>query len=167
MIRRRTGNYLFIFAFSQISWSWTRCSKNRIIKVHFQTNCHRRIYPSWSPDRFAQIDFILVPHAFQNGVLDISAGTDIAFDSDHCIVTANLRVKLKVQSKSPPSTVVRYHQPTEGQKQHYNDPICHRFNVVESQHIFGVNFVQAMKLPNEFYRVIRFKTVVSQRLLGI
>ena len=98
-----------------------------------------------------KIDFILAPRAFKNSILDISARTDIAFNSDHSIVTANLWVKLKAQPKNAPTTVVRFHQPTESQKQQYNDAIRHCFNAsAESQHIYGVaKFVQTMKQAAE------------------
>ena len=82
-------------------------------KCTFKETATEGFTTPWSPDRFAQIDFILAPRAFKNSILDISART-ITFNSDHCIVTANLRVKWKAQS--PPTTVVRYHQPTEKPK---------------------------------------------------
>ena len=120
-------------------------------KCTFKETATEGFTAPWSPDRFAQIDFILAPRAFKNSILDISARTDIAFNSDHSIVTANLRVKLKAQPKNAPTTVVRFHQPTESQKQQYNDAIRHCFNAsAESQHIFGVaKFVQTMKQAAE------------------
>ena len=120
-------------------------------KCTFKETATEGFTAPWSPDRFAQIDFILAPRAFKNSILDISARTDIAFNSDHSIVAANLRVKLKAQPKNAPTTVVRFHQPTESQKQQYNDAIRHCFNAsAESQHIHGVaKFVQTMKQAAE------------------
>ena len=67
-------------------------------KCTFEETTTEGFTAPWSPDRFAQIDFIFAPRAFKNSILDISARTDIAFNSDHSIVTANLRVKLKAQT---------------------------------------------------------------------
>ena len=45
--------------------------------------------------RFAQLDFVIAPRSFRNSILDVTARTDIAFNSDHALVTAKIRIKLK------------------------------------------------------------------------
>ena len=66
----------------------------------------------WTTDRFAQLDFILAPFEYKNAVVDVESGPSIAFNSDHAIVTATIRVKLKSQSTL---TVEKYHKPSAEQ----------------------------------------------------
>ena len=75
--------------------------------------------PPWSPDRFAQIDFVLVPDRWKNTLVDVSSSPEIFTESDHFIVCAKCRVRRKQLS----STVVKkitYSPPTPLEKASYN-----------------------------------------------
>ena len=59
--------------------------------------------PPWSPDRFAHIDFVLVPDRWKNTLVDVSSSPEIFTGSDHFIVC----VKCRVRQKQLSSTVVK------------------------------------------------------------
>ena len=106
----------------------------------------------WSPDRFAQIDFILAPRAFKNIILDVTSRTDIAFNSDHSLISAKLRLKLRAGSIAPRQAAKRYHSPSDSQKQNYNDRIRAYFtleNDTPERLVNATNFILAMKKAAE------------------
>ena len=77
---------------------------------------------SLTPDRFAQIDLILASKQWRNAISDVHAHTNIAFDSDHVFVTADVRIKLSV-SKQPEKgngRSKRIFNPTQEQVDNYN-----------------------------------------------
>lgn len=49
--------------------------------------------PPWTPDRFAQLDAILVQKEWRNIVIDAESRPDIAFNSDHTFLTASIKGK--------------------------------------------------------------------------
>ena len=77
----------------------------------------------WTPDRFAQIDFVLAPNTFRNSITDVESRPDIAINSDHAIVTAAVRLKLKAQALRKKDPVIRYFPTTSGQQVTYNERI--------------------------------------------
>ena len=103
----------------------------------------------WTPDRFAQLDFILAPKAYKHCVKDDKARTDIAINSDHAIVMALIQVKLKANNPPKIDRVQGYHTPTEQEKQRYNDHIRSFFNLEQSRqgqtHV-STKFVSSMKM---------------------
>ena len=78
----------------------------------------------WTPDRFAQIDPILAPRAFKNSILDVISRTDIAINSNHCVVIADLCLELKARVTKSFHVVRSYHPPSDQQKQTFNSWIA-------------------------------------------
>ena len=87
----------------------------------------------WTPDRFAQIDFVLAPNTFRNSITDVESRPDIAINSDHAIVTAAVRLKLKAQAPRKKDPVIRYFPPTSGQQVTYNERIRNMFSLEHGQ----------------------------------
>lgn len=71
--------------------------KNKFKKMYFKETTTEGSIAPWTPDRFAQLDFILSPEEYKNAVLNVEARTDIAFNSDHAVVVATIRLKLKTK----------------------------------------------------------------------
>ena len=106
----------------------------------------------WSPNRFAQIDFVLAPRAFKNSILDVTSRTDIAFNSDHSLISAKLRLRLRAGSIAPRQAAKKYHSPSDSQKQNYNDRIRAYFtleNDTPERLVNATNFILAMKKAAE------------------
>ena len=55
--------------------------------------------PPWNATRYMTLDYIMVKNQYKNSVTDVTARTDIHFDSDHYILEANINVKLKGNKK--------------------------------------------------------------------
>ena len=100
----------------------------------------------WSPDRFAQIDLILAPRSFKNSILDVSSRTDIAFNSDHSVVTAKFRLSLKQRPKIPSSSVTRYHFPSDAQKLNFNQWIRSHLPVAEGSSVAALKLSDFVSL---------------------
>lgn len=78
--------------------------------------------PPWTPDRFAQLDFVLAPNRWKNSIKDVSARPELFIDSDHYIVVTDCRVRL--QAKNEVSRPLKYRMPTAQQKEHFNQFIA-------------------------------------------
>ena len=83
----------------------------------------------WTPDRFAQLDFILAPQRWKNAVLDVHSYTNIAFNSDHAVVVADMRLKLRKHKSrgKAAQNAKRFFQPTDAQLQRYNQQVHSQF----------------------------------------
>ena len=103
----------------------------------------------WTPNRFAQLDLILAPNTYKNSIKDVEARPDIAINSDHAIVTADIQVKLKAKVPPKHEVVQRYHNPTEQQKQTYNEHIRNSFRLKRDNQDMVTNcagFVSCVKI---------------------
>ena len=80
----------------------------------------------WIPERYTVLDYVLAKRRWRNTVLDVEARPQIALnsiqkESDHAIVVAKIRVKLKKCAKSTEKeNTERYRKPAPDQKRHYN-----------------------------------------------
>ena len=54
----------------------------------------------WTPERFSQMDFCLARNRWKNGILDVESHPKVSCDSDHCIVSSKIRIKLKMSQES-------------------------------------------------------------------
>ena len=103
----------------------------------------------WTPERFAQIDHILCPKRWRNSILNVESRTDIAFDSDHVILTANIRIKLGAEPRTPKRKIDRYRTPDDSQKRSFNNSIRSMFNYIANQgsvHANNREFSNVLKL---------------------
>ena len=91
----------------------TRFEKTSSKRCTFKETTTEGSIAPWTPDRFAQLDFILSPEEYKNAVLNVDARTDIAFNSDHAVVVATIRLKLKTKNAPKQNTVERYRAPTQ------------------------------------------------------
>ena len=83
----------------------------------------------WTPDRFATVDFFLVNIRWKNTVTNIESHPEIAFNSDHALVVADFRVKLKRTDRPVrQEKVERYRKPNEDQLKSYNAELIHTYN---------------------------------------
>ena len=75
--------------------------------------------PPWTPEKFAQLDFIIAPQRWKNCVKDAASQSTFCFDSDHYLVVARIEVKLKIpEARKRP--VLKFRQPDGVQLQIYN-----------------------------------------------
>ena len=126
-------------------------------KCTFKESTTNGFSAPWTPNRFAQLDFVIAPRAFRNSILDVTARTDIAFNSDHVLVIAKIRIKLKQQNPSGRGRITRYHPPNDTQVEDYNLRIRQHFYLqsdVATQSCNTGNLVTSMKQAAEiaFYR---------------
>ena len=70
-----------------------------------------------------QLDHILAPQAWKGLVQDVTANPAIAFNSNHYLVTAVLRIK-RAKVGKPPPTQTHIRQPDTQTKQAYNTLIA-------------------------------------------
>ncbi len=82
----------------------------------------------WTATRFAAVDFCLAPKRWRNNILDVSALQQIALNTDHALVKATLRIKLKGYMKDKEEKVARYRKPTEEEEDKYNTFIWEAMN---------------------------------------
>ena len=68
---------------------------------------------------------------YKNAVVDVEYRPSIAFNSDHAIVTATIRVKLKSQYTATTVSVERYHKPSAEQLDAYNTVIRNNFHLIQ------------------------------------
>ena len=95
---------------------------------------------------------MLAPRAFRNSILDVTARTDIAFNSDHALVTAKIRLKLTQQKPLKKDTATRYHPPKDNQVETYNCKIRQIFSFQSAEATQAhntANFVTSMKQAAE------------------
>ena len=80
----------------------------------------------WIPERYTVLDYVLAKRRWRNTILDVEARPQISLnsiqkESDHAIVVAKIRVKLKKSIKSPEKEKTeRYRKPAPDQKRDYN-----------------------------------------------
>ena len=86
------------------------------------SNVRTNLQP-WTPDRFAQIDHLMCPQRWKNSIKDVESRTDIAVDSDHAMIIARIKIKLKSAKTMRRRTINRYREPTEALKTQFNDRI--------------------------------------------
>lgn len=75
------------------------------------------------------MDFILAPQSWKNAVLYVHSHTNIAFNSDHAVVVADIRLKLREHKPKGKAAqnAKRFFQPTDVQLQRYNQRIHSQF----------------------------------------
>ena len=106
--------------------SITRFKKTSSKRCTFKEATTEGFIAPWTPDRFAQLDFILSPEEYTNAVLNVEARTDIAFNTDHAMVVATIRLKPKAKHALKQNTVERYRTPTPEQLLAYNEEVGKR-----------------------------------------
>lgn len=77
----------------------------------------------WDMHKYAQLDYILVNDQWKNAVLDAGTTTLNTIDTDHKLLVADVRVKLR---KQPPQNIdrsMKFHTATPEHKQAYNEHI--------------------------------------------
>ena len=97
--------------------------------------------PPWTPDKFAQIDFLLLKNRWTNSVLDVTSHTDWFIDSDHYLVVAKLRVKFK-HTQSRVSHSMRFRPPYPNQALGYNRQIM--YSMSQQADPLMTDFLKAM-----------------------
>ena len=93
--------------------------------------------PPWSPERFAQIDVVLVPHRWKNCLLDVASSPDVFFDSDHILVTAKVRIKRK-QVLAKNTVRKTFCPPTVTEIAAYNNLIAEQMLVQDGGHAHNI-----------------------------
>ena len=74
------------------------------------------------------MDSILAPQRWKNAVLDVHSHTNIAFNSDHAVVVADIRLKLREHKpKGKAAQNAKKIQPTDVQLQRYHQRIHSQF----------------------------------------
>jgi exonuclease III len=106
----------------------------------------------WTPDRFAQLDHILCPKRWKNAIVNTESRPGIAFDTDHAVLTTNIRIKLGKKDCSKRRKTARFRNPSEQAKMRFNDDIRANFDFCSSRdgvQVNNKNFSQAIKQAAE------------------
>jgi len=94
----------------------------------------------------------LCPKRWKNAIVDIESRPDIAFDTDHAVLTTNIRIKLGKKDCSKRRKTARFRNPSEQAKMRFNDDIRANFDFCSSRDSVQVNdknFSQAIKQAAE------------------
>ena len=75
--------------------------------------------PAWTPDRYAQLDFFLVPERWKNSLTDVFSCVETFTESDHYIVKACLSIKRKSVTNQAQSRKT-FCKPTSDEYNAYN-----------------------------------------------
>ena len=106
----------------------------------------------WTPDKFVHFDHILCPKRWKNAIVDTESRPDIAFDTDHAVLTTNIRIKLGKKDCSKRRKTARFRNPSEQAKMRFNDDIRANFDFCSSRdgvQVNNKNFSQAIKQAAE------------------
>ena len=93
----------------------------------------------WTPDRFAQIDHLICPQRWRNSIKNVESRTDIAVDSDHAMIIARVKIKLKNDKTLRRHTINRSREPTEALKTQFNDRIREIYSFISGSKGIEVN----------------------------
>ena len=66
------------------------------------------------------LDLCLIPDRWKNIVRDVESKPGIAINSDHAMIVAKIKLKLKGELKTKSEGVKRYRSPKEEQIDNYN-----------------------------------------------
>ena len=82
----------------------------------------------WTLHKYAQMDYTLVNHRWKNSIKDTFSTHVHAIDTDHKLLIADVRFKLKSakQTVTPPTT--RYRQPSQQQLASFNSSVSAHFS---------------------------------------
>ena len=86
--------------------------------------------PPWTPTRYAQIDFVLSPHRWKNGVQDVESNIKPFPETDHYVLESTIRIKLKKKNKQL-KQIKRYRKPTEEEQTKYNEQLLLSYSTSE------------------------------------
>ena len=95
----------------------------------------------WTPDKFAQLDFLLAPDRWKNAVKDVFSQTDFFAESDHYLVISLILVTLK-QPTVVPRRAPKFRISTIAQNNTYNTLIFKSITGKDSPNM--VDFLNAM-----------------------
>ena len=112
--------------------------KNEAYKCTYKDARTEGFQSPWSPDRFAQLDFVLTPKKWKNIIRNVHSHTNIDIDSDHAIVTADIQIKLEAQNQPHDfrCRYSRFHKPTP-------DQIVTCNNYIEGKFVFDDNSLES------------------------
>ena len=74
----------------------------------------------WTRQHYDQIDFILVPKRWQNGVLNAESDTEANINSDHFPVWVDFKMKLKIAGRTDNQTRIRVEPIEDEKREGYN-----------------------------------------------
>ena len=87
--------------------------------------------PPWQLHKYAQMDYVLINNRWKNAITDVNTTHVHAVDTDHKMLVATTRFKLKSVHPQRPTLTQRYRTPTDQQLTNYNDQI---FRKAELEH---------------------------------
>ena len=107
------------------------CLEHRLVisKPPEQLVTYRAVgVPDWRPPfdfhKYAQLDFILINSPWKNCILNVSSSYIHTLDTDHKLLCAKVRFKLKAKVPCPPKNTLKFHSPNPAQLQQYNTHIA-------------------------------------------
>ena len=86
----------------------------------------QRWLPPWTLHKYAQMDFILINDKWKNSVTNVFTSHVHAVDTDHKLLIADIRFKLKSKKHDFISTAPRYRNPSQQQLIDFNQGVSDR-----------------------------------------
>ena len=91
------------------------------------------------PRQIAQIDHLICRQRWRNSIKNVESRTDIAVDSDHAMIIARVKIKLKNDKTLRRHTINRSREPTEALKTQFNDRIREIYSFISGSKGIEVN----------------------------
>ena len=86
----------------------------------------QRWLPPWTLHKYAQMDFILINDKWKNSVTNVSTSHVHAVDTDHKLLMADIRFRLKCKKRESISRAPRYRNPSQQQLIDFNQGVSDR-----------------------------------------
>ena len=88
--------------------------------------------PPWHPHQYSQMDYILVNEPWKNGITDIFATEVHDIDTDHKMLIANVRLKLKKKGRVKTTSRIKFHKPSGDEIANYNACVAQKADDLQS-----------------------------------
>lgn len=98
-----------------ISNTWFQKAQHELMTFH-TPHVENFLHTGENYTQFAQFDLVLTPNKWKNSIQDINTKIGEAFESDHKIILADIRIKLAKNKKTKEEKVERYRKPSEEQQ---------------------------------------------------
>ena len=109
--------------------------------------------------KYAQLDSILVNSRWKSSILNVSSTYAHALDTDHKLLKADVKFKLKAKAPPQPVNTLKFHTPNLAQLSHYNTTI------VRSKLLYSLECIQPTTA--DISRLNAFQNKSLRRILGI
>ena len=113
--------------------SKTLFDKSTQKKCTYSTKKTYELCKPWTKEMFGGIDLFLTKQSWTNIIKDVEATPHYAF-SDHVVVTADVKIKLRAQYQDLQLPIKRYRNPEDAQAKLYNYLVQQLFDSIRHWH---------------------------------